>query len=646
MSQCAAAYVGLISGSSVSGFTPPARDVSLFAGFTQSFGWPVRAQKRSPAVSPLVAAPGAPDWISSSTVFQASSCFRVRSSFLWMSSRSSGSQVHGLDCAEIGARSPRMPPAASSAMTAALPAVSRERLIARTGHLRKREWSGYAVAERLPHRPHMLPGTSRATRRAVVLLLLAGGLTYANAFWGVFQFDDERVILQDSRLESLARFVGHLPQMIRPVTKLTFFVDRWCLGASPAGYHLLNLLLHLANGLLVFALLRAVRLGRGLQPRPALAFWTALVFLVHPIGSEAVTYVSGRPTLLAAFFGLAALCLATGAAARQAVAARHRRRPRSRAPRHDHPAGRLPGDGPALEGDGRRLSRPPAALAPRLRAHGPGGREPHRPASPPRGVGHTGVVPVRRRPCTRATRSCSPTSLGLRGWVENLLSQAYAVAYAATLIVAPAPWRLNFDHDLPLVTSVWQWPVPLCLVSIAAVFVLAIVAARRAPVFSFGLLWFFVCLAPTNSILPRYDLLSERNLYLPSIGVFIAIVDRLAAGGARLAAALPAVNQAPRAARWLLPAAAVLLLAGITIDRNRLYADPVAFWEDAVRKSPRKARPHTNYGYALYRAGQTDRAIREFRAALAIDPDDPDAQRNLRRAWSADHEPTAAGRRE
>jgi tetratricopeptide (TPR) repeat protein len=491
----------------------------------------------------------------------------------------------------------------------------------------------------------MLPGTSRATRRAVVLLLLAGGLTYANAFWGVFQFDDERVILQDSRLESLARFVDHLPQMIRPVTKLTFFVDRWFLGASPAGYHLLNLLLHLANGLLVFALLRAVRVAPGLQPRPALAFWTALVFLVHPLGSEAVTYVSGRPTLLATFFGLAAMCLATGAAARPAV-------------RPDTVAGR---------GRGRRattvllagslamalLSKETAVVFPALLLlwHIIFGR-----AAPERGsriarAHHLAAWGTLASFLLAATLHARygflfTYALGLRGWVENLLSQAYAVTYAATLILAPAPWRLSFDHDLPLVTSVWQWPAPLCLVAIAAVFVLAIVAARRAPVFSFGLLWFFVCLAPTNSILPRYDLLSERNLYLPSIGVFIALVDRLAAGGARLAAALPAVTGAPRAARWLLPTAAVLLLAGITVDRNRLYADPVTLWEDAVRKSPRKARPHTNYGYALYRAGQTDRAIREFRAALAIDPDDPDAQRNLRRAWSAADDPTAAGRRE
>ena len=375
----------------------------------------------------------------------------------------------------------------------------------------------------------MPPGTSRATRRAVVLLLLAGGLTYANAFWGVFQFDDERVILQDPRLESLARFVGHLPQMIRPVTKLTFFADRWCFGASPAGYHLLNLLLHLANGLLVFALLRSVRLGQGLQPRPTLAFWTALVFLVHPIGSEAVTYVSGRPTLLAAFFGLAALCLATGAATRQAA------RPDSEAGhgrRHRTTTVLLAGSlAMAL------LSKETAVVFPALLLlwHVIFGR-----TAPERGsrvarAHHVAAWATLASFLFVATLHARYAflfgyALGLRGWVENLLSQAYAVTYAATLIVAPAPWRLNFDHDLPLVTSVWQWPAPLCLVSIAAVFALAIVLARRAPVFSFGLLWFFVCLAPTNSILPRYDLLSERNLYLPSIGLFIAIVDRLAAG--------------------------------------------------------------------------------------------------------------------
>ena len=240
-------------------------------------------------------------------------------------------------------------------------------------------------------------------------------------------------------------------------------------------------------------------------------------------------------------------------------------------------------------------------------------------------------------------------ALGLRGWVENLLSQAYAVTYAATLILAPAPWRLNFRSR----------PAPRDVgVAVAGAVVprrdrggLRAGGRRRAT--GAGLLVRppvvrSPALAPTNSILPRYDLLSELTVDLPSIPGY----SSRSSTGSRPAARAsrprcPRWAGAPRAARWLLPTAAVLLLAGITIDRNRLYADPVAFWADAVRKSPRKARPHTNYGYALYRAGQTDRAIREFRAALAIDPHDPDAPAQLGAARGAPkHDPTVAGRRE
>ncbi len=366
-----------------------------------------------------------------------------------------------------------------------------------------------------------------------------------------------------------------------------------------------------------------------------IAFWTALVFLVHPIGSEAVTYVSGRPTLLATFFGLAALWLAVG------PAWRHQSGRRAVVARPDPwraatTAAIVCCLALAL------LSKETAIVFPALLLiwHFAFGRAASAPESRVGRRHHLAMwstVAVFLSVAALHARYAFlfRFSLGLRGWSENLLSQACAVAYGATLLAAPAPSRLNFDHDLPLVTSFWQWPAPLCVASIAVLATLAIIFVRRAPLFSFGLLWFFVSLAPTNSILPRYDLLSERNLYLPSIGFFVALVDRLAAGGARLATWLPAAHARSRLALRLAAGAIVLLLAGITIERNRLYADPVAFWADAARKSPRKARPHTNYGYALYQAGQTDRAVDEFRAALAIDPDDPDAQRNLRRAWTA-----------
>jgi len=229
-------------------------------------------------------------------------------------------------------------------------------------------------------------------------------------------------------------------------------------------------------------------------------------------------------------------------------------------------------------------------------------------------------------------------SLALRGWYENVLTQANTVVYAITLFVRP--WHLNFDHDLPVYTSILQGPVLLSIAVFVGLVAAAVGLARRTPLFSFGILWFFLHLTPTNSVLARYDLLSERNLYLPSIGLYLAAVS---AGiestrwlGTRLRAARapgPRVAGFSRLAAWPTRPELVVGLVGETVSRNALYADPVAFWSDAAAKSPRKARPHTNLGHALSVAGDFDGAIREFRLALALDPQDPVAQRNLLEAW-------------
>jgi len=75
------------------------------------------------------------------------------------------------------------------------------------------------------------------------------------------------------------------------------------------------------------------------------------------------------------------------------------------------------------------------------------------------------------------------------------------------------------------------------------------------------------------------------------------------------------------------------LLIVFTIERNTIYTDQIKFWTDAVRKSPYKARPHNNLGYAYYLKGDLNKAIEEFRIALSIDRYYPDAQQNLRMVW-------------
>jgi hypothetical protein len=128
-------------------------------------------------------------------------------------------------------------------------------------------------------------------------------IVYAGAFQGDFHYDDSLTILANPHLSDWHTFVGHLDHMVRPALYATFLLDRSLYGTNPTGYHLLNLLLHLGSGLLIYRILTtAVR-----DERSSVPFWTALVFLIHPIATETVTYISGRASGLMAFLYLLAL---------------------------------------------------------------------------------------------------------------------------------------------------------------------------------------------------------------------------------------------------------------------------------------------------------------------------------------------------
>ena len=94
-----------------------------------------------------------------------------------------------------------------------------------------------------------------------------------------------------------------------------------------------------------------------------------------------------------------------------------------------------------------------------------------------------------------------------------------------TLSLFVLPSRLNFDHDLGVYHSVLEWPTPLSLALLCGLVLWAVIGARRTPAASFGIAWFLLQMLPANSVVPRYDILSERNLYLASIGVFLCAVS-------------------------------------------------------------------------------------------------------------------------
>jgi hypothetical protein len=483
----------------------------------------------------------------------------------------------------------------------------------------------------------MSPNALSLRRGAVWLLLVLALAAYANAFAGAFLFDDYAAVLNDPRLRSLGAFGASVVEGIRPFTKATFLVDLCLYGNRPAGYHALNLLLHLASGLLLFRILTHSAFKGADRP---IAFWTTLLFLPHPMATETVTYISGRPTglmtcayLTAFWLFLEARNVEMGSARQKIVLA-----------------------WAVVCLTLALLAKEVAIVFPALLLlyEAVLGR-------PPR-AGRVGLLPRVHLPLLAVVvvflihAALHPRyaflfeySVRLRSAYDNLLTQANAVAYAMTLFFRPT--QLNFDHDLPLYTSALQGPTPWSIAMLAGLALAAVMVARRAPLVAFGILWFFLHLLPTNSVLPRYDLLSERNLYLPSIGLYLAVTASVIAIARRFETRMEAGN----AARWAtgrlhtvaawIGTALALGLVGLTVSRNAIYADPVAFWSDAVAKSPYKSRPHANLGEVLYVAGDLERAIEQFRIALIQDPLDRVAQRNLLETWNRITQPSAQERR-
>jgi len=460
-------------------------------------------------------------------------------------------------------------------------------------------------------------GTIAAPSRQIICLMILTALVYANAFSGSFQFDDLSAISENPHLGGWRTFVGHLDHMVRPVLYATFLADRTLFGAQETGYHILNWLLHFGCGLLVYTLLAHVVMEQDRQ----VPFRTAALFLIHPIQTETVTYISGRATGLMAFFYLSAFLLYVKTTERRAEGLPHQ----------PYLIAALALFALALGSKETAMTFPLALLLWDVmirRLDGAALRRSFLSQHAPFWVVLLLAASAWLWWHPRYS-ALARFSLDIRPLAENLLSELHALTYSLRLLFSP--WEQNFDHDLPVFHSIFQWPLPLDLFILGVLTVAARLAVRRVPLFSFGICWFFLQVLPT-SVIPRNDLLSERNLYLASIGLLLAVVIQ----ASRLARRLGGVRRWPELARIGVPVLAsllVLTLALMTVHRNGLYRDPLLLWSDAVSKSPRKARPHNNLGHAYALRGDWDNAIEEFRTAARLDPDYALAQQNLRDAY-------------
>jgi tetratricopeptide (TPR) repeat protein len=456
------------------------------------------------------------------------------------------------------------------------------------------------------------------------LLAIAVILIYADTLTAPFIFDDLTNIHHNPHIripalsfENLLWAGYHSPEGRRPVANISFALNYYVNGYNPVGYHVVNIVIHVACGIFLFFLAKATLQTPALRSRYEkfgwIPFLAAFIWLVHPLQTQSVTYVVQRMNSMAAmFYVLSMLCyvkfrmasaspakwlLLTGCVMTALLAFGTKQ---------------ITATLPVFiilyewyffqELDRQWARRHFLFLA---------------------GLGlffllivlfYLDFEPVAKILRGYARRDFTP--------LQRLLTQSRVVIFYISLMLWPNPSRLNLDHDFPLSVSLLDPATTLAAVAaIIAMLACAVLIARKQPLLSFGIIWFLGNLAIESSII-GLELVFEHRNYLPSMFAILAFVSLVF-----------------RYFKHAFPAVVALSLVGAlfcmwTYQRNRVWADEITLYRDCAAKSPGKARPQNNLGAALARRGRLAEAIERYQAALRIDPDYADAHYNLGYALS------------
>ena len=439
----------------------------------------------------------------------------------------------------------------------------------------------------------------------LVLAMLCGVAAYSDSFRGPFIFDDIDAIVNNPQVNR-ALTASHAPVPTtlsgRPVLRATFAIDYAIGGMRVEVYHLTNLLIHLASGVVLFAIVRQNLSSernwgnRFSQSAHWLAGAVCAVWLVHPLNTEAVSYTVQRAESLAGLFYLlviycvirnwklaAVAACAMGLGTKEMVATA--------------PLVALIYDRTFLSGSFAAALKARRGLYIALAA--------------------TWVIPV--AVTLSGSRSASVGGLLPLDYVRT---QAGVIAHYVALSIWPSRLVLDY-YDWPIVQSWGNFSVGALLVVVSIL--LFLISLGWKPWLGFLGIWFFLILAPSSSVLPIFtEIAAEHRMYLPIMAPVVLVV----VGGW-------AVLARSRAGAWIAGLLLTILLAALsarTFLRNAEYQDPESIWADNVAQRPMNPRAHFNLGYTLLTANRPAEAAHEFRTALELDPNYYAADRELGRA--------------
>ncbi len=524
----------------------------------------------------------------------------------------------------------------------------------------------------------------RVKRQAIVCaatLVAAGAAVYAPSLHAPFIFDDHGSIVDNPNIRQLwppglaMSAPSQAPTAGRPVACLSFALNYVCGDLSPTGYHLFNIAVHLVCALLLMGIVRrTLTMGaggslrepralapaatgtpgypRGLKPaarggaeaspglKPAarsgpvarsagwIAAAVAAIWMMHPLQTDAVTYVTQRTELLMAmFYLLTVYCFIRGWASPRrgawfvAAFMSCALGMGSKEVMFTAPLMVLLYDRTFVAGSFR------SALRCRWSLHLP--------------LATTWIV-------LAMLMASGPRSESIGfghgiSMLDYLATQAGVIVHYVRLSFWPTPLVISYD-DWPIARALAD--VPMQLFAVVGLFVVTIWALWRKPRAGFLGAWFFLILAPTSSFVPvATEVVAERRMYL-ALAAIVAGVVLVGVGVLTTVFQRLAVRASVRTLiAGTLVTGLVVLLACRTLERNRAYRSPLAIWTDVLAVRPDNALAHSGLGLALTDLGKPGEAFDHFVEAVNLKPRDAKLHFNLGKALHARGEYESARQR-
>ncbi len=441
-------------------------------------------------------------------------------------------------------------------------------------------------------------------RKIIILAILIFAIvSYWVSIDSPFQFDDHKFIEQSHLTRGLDGFRGlNLKNSLlgggRPLTLFTFALNYEFSQFRVRWYHLVNLIIHILNTLLIFFFTTELLKDKEINRNVPLG--VAAVFALHPVQTESVTYIVQRAEILGSFFYIIIMLILLkldevnktkkfillfislvlfilGWASKEIV-----------------------------------ISIPAAYLLYVLFFRGIKeffGKL--KKLSPILIVMVLFAIKFlsRLNPASHAGFKLKDISV-----TDYLFTQFRVMFTYLRLFILPV--NQNLDYDYPVFRTFFHPEVIISFMLLSIIIAIALFTLKLKGKYSwhfrivgFGVMWFFLLLVPTSSIVPFLDIAVEHRLYLPVFGLSLSLftfVDLV-------------LKKMKKEKLFIVIVLTIsMLLSFLTYKRNMVWASSISLWQDTVKKSPNKARPHMNLGHAYQDSGKLELALKEYNRALEL----------------------------